>query len=125
MLFNRDSPDDILGSRKQIDTSLIRKAVIADRKWGKGHSVHFEVATDINICEVRLDKIGSERVGLFVEQETVALGESDVRVMVRDNFELLMGNLRHTQLDEKLIDTVCLGRLQKDNEDNAVDTYFD
>ena len=39
-------------------------------------------------CELRLDKIGSERASLFVEQETVTLG--DVLVMVRDNFELLM-----------------------------------
>jgi hypothetical protein len=73
---------------------------------------------------MRLDKIGSERADFFVEQETVALEESDARVMVRDNFELLMGNMRPTQLDEKLIEAVCIGRLQKDNEDKAVDTYF-
>jgi hypothetical protein len=48
MLLNRDSRDDILGSRKQIDTSLLsQKAMIVDGKWGKGHSMHIEVATDM------------------------------------------------------------------------------
>jgi hypothetical protein len=126
MLFNRDNRDDIRGSRKQIDTSLLsQKAVIVNGKWGKGHSMHIEVATDMKTCEVWLDNIGSERADFFVEQETVALGESDARVMIRDNFEFLMGNMRHTQLDERLIEAVCIGRLQKDNEDKAVDTYFD